>query len=140
MLQSLQGTDRKKFTGEVIADYPRFLADYKQAVGRIQHQPGLCLRVLHTLVAGSAEKIINHHLLDDDDPAQSLASALKTLDMAYGASFKQSRAQVKALLDRPKMPATEKGLMEFYSELDRCTKILTKCGRLADLDGSHVIA
>ena len=140
LLHSLQGADREKFTGEVLTDYPRFLADYHHAVARIAHRPGLCLRVLRTLVAGSAERIITHHLLDDEDPATSLREALATLHMAYGASFKQSRAQVKALLDRPKVLATEKGLMEFYSELDRCTKVLAKCGRSDDLNGSETIA
>ena len=99
----------------------------------------MCLRILRSMVDGPAAKIIRHHLVDVDDPAGSLQGALDTLKMAYGTNFKQGRAQLKALIARPDVPPTERGLMEFYSDLDSCFKVMTRCECASDLDSLSVL-
>ena len=72
--------------------------EYKHAVDRLRNKPGMCLRILRSMVDGPAYKIIKHYLLDEDDPAECLQGALRTLKMAFGSEFKQSRAHLKGLL------------------------------------------
>ena len=135
---NLQGSDRKKFNGNAM-DYPDFLADYQQSTQRLQDKPGMCLQILRTMLGDTVKGNIKHYLAPTKDEARSLARALETLEMAYGSEIKQSRAQMTALKNRPKVPPTEKGLLEFYSDLDRCRQIMENCNRQADLNAESFL-
>ena len=137
-LQLMHGQKQEPFKGDA-GKYPEFLADYHQLTSGLQSNPVLCLQVLKKLVDGPAHHIIRRKLLDVKTPEVSLREALATLEQAYGAAMKQSRAQLDALLTRAKVEGTEKGLMEFYSDLDCCKHIMQECQREQDLDSSEVL-
>ena len=133
------GTERKKFEGTVL-DYPRFLADYQLETTNLNGDPALCLRVLDRLVTKDAASIISHNLVAVENPAEDLREALETLEMAYGTQRKQSRVQLNALLAHGKVTSTQKSLMEFYSALKGCYKIMKRCGRLPELNTESTLS
>ena len=135
LLQNVSGN--QKFSGKSL-DYPDFLLNYEQSTSRLQSDPDMCLRILKTMLEGQALKLVLP-CFRDSDRARGLQDALETLRLSYGSDRKQSRAQLEALLGRPKVQNTEAGLIEFHSELNSCLKIMQGCNRSQDLDTEHTL-
>ena len=137
LTQSMQGPDRLRFKGDPL-EYPEFLVEYEQTVSRLTNYPSLCLRILKSMLADQALKIVRHHFLDED-PSRGLKEALATLEMAFGTKTKQCRAHLSNLLSRPDVLPTEAGLMEFFSELDCYQSVMRRCKRLQELDSNQTL-
>ena len=135
LLQNISDCD--KFSGKSI-DYPDFLLNYEQSTQRLKSDPDMCLRILVSLLEGRALKLVKP-FLRNRRRAEALQEALETLRLTYGTDRKQSRAQLDLLLGRPKVQATEAGLIDFYSELNSCWMVMQDCNRTKDLDAEHTL-
>ena len=135
LLQNISDCD--KFSGKSI-DYPDFLLNYEQSTQRLKSDPDMCLRILVSLLEGRALKLVKP-FLRNRRRAEALREALETLRLTYGTDRKQSRAQLDLLLGRPKVQATEAGLIDFYSELNSCWMVMQDCNRTKDLDAEHTL-
>ena len=143
-LQSLPalGSSRKLFKGCAI-DYPRFIMEYTRSALQLQSNPLMCQQILVGLIEPSslAYKLVQPYFRDPkpEKAAEGLKNMLEILQMTYGTSRKQSRAQLDILRNRPKVSSTEEGLIEFYSELKSCLVVMEECGRTNDLDSESTL-
>ena len=139
-LQSMPGQNHKPFKGSS-QEYPSFIMNYQRHTLKLQSEPSLCQQILIGLLDpnGLARKLVNPYYGDPDTAAEDLQSMLDILKMTYGTGRKQSRAQLETLLARPKVPPTEEGLIEFYSELRSCLAVMKKCDRIEDLNSESTL-
>jgi len=75
----------------------------------------------------------------EPNPELALQEALAKLERCFGTARKQCQAQITKLLNRPVVPATEAGLLEFDSDLEMVYKIVRRCGRTLSLNSEHVL-
>jgi len=88
------------------------------------------------MLDGQALKIVKPYFIMADSRF-GLQEAMKILEITYGSRYKQCKAQLKQLHARPKVEATELGLVEFYSELHACQVVLEAHDSQAVLDSEH---
>ena len=136
--QRVRGDNPKKFSGEPL-EFQEFLLDYEESTATIQHDPKLCFNILRGMLTGKALETISAATVADN-PREALNEALDILESAFGTARKQCNALIDKLKQRPRITeVTESALLKFHSELLKCYRIMARCNRLVDLEGSEVL-